>query len=86
VHCTIGKASFEVSALKENLQALMADLQKAKPPAAKVFSQAGHAVLDHGPAWPWIIRRFDSFVRARHGRVSRRVLASIEDRRRAARP
>jgi large subunit ribosomal protein L1 len=35
VHCTIGKASFEVSALKENLQALMADLQKAKPPAAK---------------------------------------------------
>ncbi|HMI36534.1 MAG TPA: 50S ribosomal protein L1 [Steroidobacteraceae bacterium] len=35
IHCTIGKASFEVSALKENLQALMADLQKAKPPAAK---------------------------------------------------
>jgi len=35
VHCTIGKASFEVNALKENLQALMADLQKAKPPAAK---------------------------------------------------
>ena len=35
VHCTIGKASFEASALKENLQALMADLQKAKPPAAK---------------------------------------------------
>jgi large subunit ribosomal protein L1 len=35
VHCTIGKASFEVSALKENLLALMADLQKAKPAAAK---------------------------------------------------
>ncbi len=35
VHCTIGKASFELNALKENLQALMADLQKAKPPAAK---------------------------------------------------
>jgi large subunit ribosomal protein L1 len=35
VHCTIGKASFEVNALKENLQALMADLQKSKPPAAK---------------------------------------------------
>jgi large subunit ribosomal protein L1 len=35
VHCTIGKASFEANALKENLQALMADLQKAKPPAAK---------------------------------------------------
>jgi large subunit ribosomal protein L1 len=27
VHCTIGKANFEVSALKENLLALMADLQ-----------------------------------------------------------
>jgi large subunit ribosomal protein L1 len=35
VHCTIGKASFEIPALKENLLALMADLQKAKPPAAK---------------------------------------------------
>jgi large subunit ribosomal protein L1 len=35
VHCTIGKASFEVTALRENLLALMADLQKAKPAAAK---------------------------------------------------
>src|SRR5689334_2059149 len=35
VHCTIGKASFEVNALKENLLALLADLQKAKPAAAK---------------------------------------------------
>jgi large subunit ribosomal protein L1 len=35
VHCTIGKANFEVAALKENLLALMADLQKAKPAAAK---------------------------------------------------
>ena len=35
VHCTIGKASFEVSALKENLMALIADLQKAKPASAK---------------------------------------------------
>ena len=35
VHCTIGKANFEVNALKENLQALMADLQKAKPAASK---------------------------------------------------
>ena len=35
VHCTIGKASFEVAALKENLSALIADLQKAKPAAAK---------------------------------------------------
>ena len=35
VHCTIGKASFEVNALKENLAALIADLHKAKPAAAK---------------------------------------------------
>jgi large subunit ribosomal protein L1 len=35
VHCTIGKANFEVQALKENLMALMADLQKHKPAAAK---------------------------------------------------
>jgi large subunit ribosomal protein L1 len=35
VHCTIGKASFEIGALKENLAALMADLQRAKPASAK---------------------------------------------------
>lgn len=35
VHCTIGKANFESAKLKENLQALLADLQKAKPAAAK---------------------------------------------------
>jgi large subunit ribosomal protein L1 len=35
VHCTIGKADFESQKLKENLAALLADLQKAKPAAAK---------------------------------------------------
>ncbi len=35
VHCTIGKASCEVTALKDNLMALIGDLQKAKPAAAK---------------------------------------------------
>jgi large subunit ribosomal protein L1 len=35
IHCTIGKASFEVKALKENLQALVNDLQKAKPATSK---------------------------------------------------
>jgi large subunit ribosomal protein L1 len=35
IHCTIGKASFEVKALKENLLALVADLHKAKPSASK---------------------------------------------------
>src|SRR6202043_2121655 len=34
IHCSIGKVSFEPAALKENLQALIADLQKAKPAAA----------------------------------------------------
>ena len=35
VHCTIGKVNFEVGALKENLAALLADLEKAKPSSAK---------------------------------------------------
>lgn len=35
VHCAIGKASFAPEALKENLQALMAALHKAKPATAK---------------------------------------------------
>src|SRR5689334_19298112 len=35
VHATIGKAKFEPLALRENLQALMGDLQKAKPSSSK---------------------------------------------------
>jgi len=35
VHATIGRANFEASALKENLVALLGDLQKAKPAASK---------------------------------------------------
>jgi large subunit ribosomal protein L1 len=35
VHCQIGRANFEVTALKENLLALLADLKKAKPAASK---------------------------------------------------
>jgi large subunit ribosomal protein L1 len=35
IHCPIGRADFDVSALKENLIALLADLQKAKPASAK---------------------------------------------------
>ena len=35
VHCTIGKASFEPQKLKENLLALLADLNKAKPATSK---------------------------------------------------
>ena len=35
VHCQIGRASFETGKLRENLLALLADLQKAKPAASK---------------------------------------------------
>lgn len=35
IHCTLGKVDFEVNALKENLQALLADLNKMKPSTAK---------------------------------------------------
>lgn len=35
IHCTIGKASFEIEALKNNLNALLSDLVKAKPSSAK---------------------------------------------------
>ena len=35
IHCSIGKADFKAAALKENLQALMADLNKLKPASAK---------------------------------------------------
>ena len=35
IHCTIGKIDFEDAKLKENLEALLADLVKAKPATAK---------------------------------------------------
>ncbi len=35
IHCSIGKVDFAVDALKENLQALLADLNKLKPASAK---------------------------------------------------
>lgn len=35
IHCPIGRADFEVSALKENLEALLNDLRKAKPASSK---------------------------------------------------
>ena len=40
VHCSIGKANFEVSALKDNLHAILADLMKSKPASSKgIFLQ-----------------------------------------------
>ena len=35
IHCSIGKADFKAADLKENLQALIADLNKLKPASAK---------------------------------------------------
>ncbi|MDE2273284.1 MAG: 50S ribosomal protein L1 [Gammaproteobacteria bacterium] len=35
VHCSIGKSDFEAHALKENLYALLADINKVKPATAK---------------------------------------------------
>jgi large subunit ribosomal protein L1 len=50
VHCAIGNASFEVAALKQNLMALVADLQKARPASAKgVFLQKVSVSSTMGP-------------------------------------
>jgi large subunit ribosomal protein L1 len=50
VHCTIGKASFEAKALKENLLALIADIQKHKPSTSKgVFLQRVSMSSTMGP-------------------------------------
>ena len=35
IHCSIGTVKFEVAALRENLEALIGDLQKSKPSASK---------------------------------------------------
>ena len=35
IHCTIGKSSFEIAQLRENLESLLSDLKKAKPSSAK---------------------------------------------------
>jgi len=35
IHCSVGKTSFDVASLKENIIALLADLTKAKPSSAK---------------------------------------------------
>lgn len=35
IHCTIGKVTFTIDALRKNLEALIVDLKKAKPSASK---------------------------------------------------
>lgn len=57
IHCTVGRATFEVGALRENLEFLIADLRKLKPASAKgiyfrrisVSSTMGPGItVDHG--------------------------------------
>ncbi|SEK57821.1 50S ribosomal protein L1 [Ectothiorhodospira marina] len=53
IHCTIGKVSFEPQALEENLNALLSDLQKAKPSAAKgVYMKKVTVSTTMGPGVP----------------------------------
>lgn len=35
IHCSVGKVDFDATAIQQNLEALLADLRKAKPSAAK---------------------------------------------------
>ena len=50
IHCTIGKASFQPVALKENLLSLIADIQKHKPSTSKgVFLQRVSVSSTMGP-------------------------------------
>ncbi|CAI8865631.1 50S ribosomal protein L1 [Methylocaldum szegediense] len=57
IHCSIGKVNFDVVALKENLEALISDIKKAKPSTSKgvylkkitVSSTMGPGLqIDHG--------------------------------------
>jgi large subunit ribosomal protein L1 len=50
VHCVIGNVSFEVDALRDNLKALVADLNKSKPASAKgVYMQKVSVSSTMGP-------------------------------------
>ena len=53
IHCSIGTAGFEVGALKQNLEALVADLNKAKPSSAKgIYVQKITVSSTMGPGIP----------------------------------
>ena len=50
IHCSIGKVDFDPAALKQNLEALLNDLKKAKPSAAKgVYMQKVTVSSTMGP-------------------------------------
>lgn len=53
IHCSIGKVDFEPQALQENLQALLTDLQKAKPGSSKgVYMKKVTVSTTMGPGVP----------------------------------
>jgi large subunit ribosomal protein L1 len=53
IHCSIGTASFEVTALRQNLEALVVDLHKSKPSAAKgIYLQKITVSSTMGPGIP----------------------------------
>lgn len=53
IHCTIGKVSFEETALKENLEALLVDLKKLKPSTSKgVYIKKVTVSSTMGPGLP----------------------------------
>jgi large subunit ribosomal protein L1 len=53
VHCTIGKADFEAPKLKDNLHALLQDIQKHKPAASKgIFLKRVSVSSTMGPGVP----------------------------------
>lgn len=50
IHCSFGKINFEIEALQQNLEALLVDLQKAKPSTAKgVYMQRIYVSSTMGP-------------------------------------
>jgi large subunit ribosomal protein L1 len=53
IHCTLGKVDFTSTQLRENLQALLHDLQKAKPSTSKgVYMRRVTVSTTMGPGLP----------------------------------
>ncbi len=51
IHCTVGRRSFETSALSENVEALLRELGRAKPSAAKgTYMQSCYISSTHSPS------------------------------------
>jgi len=66
VQCTIGKAEFEAGKLQENLQALLADLQKVKPSTAKgIYLKKVSVSSTMGPGVPVDMSSLTLWVRGK---------------------